>query len=46
MLIFCQGLEFIAQLCVEDDERAGTLVAASNKFRYPYRIFTKLTPTS
>ncbi|KDQ55011.1 hypothetical protein JAAARDRAFT_181849 [Jaapia argillacea MUCL 33604] len=26
------GLEFIHQLCVEDDERAATLVAASNKY--------------
>ncbi|KAF7321085.1 MutS 4 [Mycena chlorophos] len=26
------GLEFISQLCVEDDERAGTLLAATNKY--------------
>ncbi|KAH7920485.1 hypothetical protein BV22DRAFT_1198859 [Leucogyrophana mollusca] len=26
------GLEFITQLCVEDDERAATLVAAINKY--------------
>lgn len=25
------GLEFIMQLCVEDDERAGTVLAVSNK---------------
>lgn len=25
------GLEFITQLCVEDDERAATLITASNK---------------
>jgi len=27
------GLEFILQLCVEDDERAGTVLAVSNKLR-------------
>ncbi|KAG6810573.1 hypothetical protein H0H92_011299 [Tricholoma furcatifolium] len=26
------GLEFILQLCVEDDERAGTIIAVSNKY--------------
>ncbi|KAF7373569.1 MutS 4 [Mycena sanguinolenta] len=26
------GLEFISQLCVEDDERAGTLLAVANKY--------------
>ncbi|KAI0075934.1 hypothetical protein K474DRAFT_1645947 [Panus rudis PR-1116 ss-1] len=26
------GLEFINQLCIEDDERAATLVAANNKY--------------
>ncbi|KXN88409.1 hypothetical protein AN958_07315 [Leucoagaricus sp. SymC.cos] len=26
------GLEFVMQLCVEDDERAATIVAASNKY--------------
>ncbi|KAJ7607391.1 muts domain V-domain-containing protein [Roridomyces roridus] len=26
------GLEFISQLCVEDDERAGTLIAVANKY--------------
>ncbi|KNZ82138.1 MutS like protein [Termitomyces sp. J132] len=26
------GLEFILQLCVEDDERAGTVIAVSNKY--------------
>ncbi|GLB36707.1 putative mutS family domain IV [Lyophyllum shimeji] len=26
------GLEFILQLCVEDDERAGTILAVSNKY--------------
>ncbi|KAF4623673.1 hypothetical protein D9613_001515 [Agrocybe pediades] len=26
------GLEFILQLCVEDDERAGTVLAVSNKY--------------
>ncbi|KAJ7271034.1 muts domain V-domain-containing protein [Mycena rebaudengoi] len=26
------GLEFISQLCVEDDERAATLLAVSNKY--------------
>ncbi|KAJ7054753.1 muts domain V-domain-containing protein [Mycena amicta] len=26
------GLEFISQLCVEDDERAGTLLAATTKY--------------
>lgn len=25
------GIEFINQLCVEDDERAATVLAASNK---------------
>lgn len=29
-----QGLEFILQLCVEDDERAGTILAVSNKCAY------------
>ena len=28
----CIGLEFILQLCVEDDERAGTILAVSNKY--------------
>lgn len=28
------GLEFILQLCVEDDERAGTVIAVSNKCIY------------
>lgn len=28
------GLEFILQLCVEDDERAGTVLAVSNKCAY------------
>ena len=27
----CVGLEFIMQLCVEDEERAGTILAVSNK---------------
>ncbi|CAA7267689.1 unnamed protein product [Cyclocybe aegerita] len=26
------GLEFVLQLCVEDDERAGTVLAVSNKY--------------
>jgi len=26
-----KGLEFVLQLCVEDDERAGTVLAVSNK---------------
>ncbi|KAJ7222335.1 muts domain V-domain-containing protein [Mycena pura] len=26
------GLEFISQLCVENDERAGTLIAVANKY--------------
>ncbi|KAJ7756277.1 muts domain V-domain-containing protein [Mycena metata] len=26
------GLEFVSQLCVEDDERAGTLLAVANKY--------------
>ncbi|KAF7297326.1 MutS 4 [Mycena indigotica] len=26
------GLEFVSQLCVEDDERAGTLLATTNKY--------------
>ena len=30
-LLSCTGLEFINQLMVEDDERAATLVAVSNK---------------
>lgn len=25
------GLDFVLQLCVEDDERAGTVLAVSNK---------------
>lgn len=33
-LITKQGLEFILQLCVEDDERAGTILAVSNKCAY------------
>jgi hypothetical protein len=28
------GLEFILQLCVEDDERAGTVLSVSNKYAY------------
>lgn len=28
------GLEFVNQLCVEDEERAATLVAVSNKYVY------------
>ncbi|KAI0028854.1 muts domain V-domain-containing protein [Vararia minispora EC-137] len=31
-LIFVSGLQFISQLCVQDDERAATLLAASNKY--------------
>lgn len=29
-----KGLTFVSQLCVEDDERAATLVAASKKCIY------------
>ena len=32
------GIEFINQLCVEDDERAATLLAASNK-SVSFRLF-------
>lgn len=32
------GLEFISQLCVEDDERAGTLLAVANKCAYVHCI--------
>lgn len=28
------GLEFLLQLCVEDDDRAGTILAVSNKCAY------------
>jgi DNA mismatch repair protein MSH4 len=32
--ISISGLEFVLQLCVEDDERAGTILAVSNKYAY------------
>jgi hypothetical protein len=36
------GLEFILQLCVEDDERAGTVLSVSNK--HAYNSIFKLSP--
>ena len=37
------GLDFILQLCVEDDERAGTILAVSNKCAYTSPIGSHLT---
>lgn len=32
MLIISLGLDFIKQLCLDDENRAATLVAVSNKY--------------
>jgi DNA mismatch repair protein MSH4 len=34
------GLEFVSQLCIEDDERAGTLLAVANKCAYIHLFST------
>lgn len=40
------GLEFILQLCVEDDERAGTLLAVSNKCAYIPSKYIRISPAN
>ena len=44
-LLICVGLEFINQLTVEDDERAATLVAVSNKWVYAPRAVCPVSLT-